>query len=272
MPAKSGIYNSPMFRLLARKPKPIERRVITLALEDGHALEIDLLHHPRARRLKLVVDERGARLTLPTRASERVALQFVHEHRDWLRAQLATVQEETRFDFRIGEANALPLRGDSESLRWQSARLTRLMRDGDGLRFDVRGLDCLAGELPTPVVKRALRDFYEAEARADIVRWLPLYSEGLPRLPARIVLKRLHSQWGSLTSSAVMTLDLALVIARASAFDYVLVHELCHLLHHDHSRAFWHEVEARCPHWRDERDYLQSEGRRLKAAVQTLTG
>ncbi|MDO5609805.1 MAG: SprT family zinc-dependent metalloprotease [Pseudomonadota bacterium] len=261
-----------MFRLLARKPKVIERRVITLALGDGNEIEIDLLRHPRARRIKLLVDERGVRLTLPVRASERLALQFAGEHRDWLRTQLAALEVETRFDFRIAEGAALPLHGGSELLRWQPARLTRLVRDGDGLRFDVRGLDGLVGALPTPAVKRALRDFYEAEARADIARWLPLYSEGLPRLPARVVLKRLHAQWGSLTSRAVMTLDLALVIARPSAFEYVLVHELCHLLHHDHSRAFWREVEARCRHWRVERDYLHGEGRRLKATMRALAG
>lgn len=261
-----------MFRLLARKPKAIERRLITLEMGDGQAVDIDLLRHPRARRLKLAVDERGARLTLPARASEQLALEFAREHRDWLRVQLAAMQAETRFEFRIGETATLPLRGVDQALSWQPARLTRLRRDGDGLRFDVRGLEGAVGEPPTPAVKRALRDFYEAEARADIARWLPRYSDDLPRLPARIVLKRLHSQWGSLTSSAVMTLDLALVIAEPAAFEYVLVHELCHLLHHDHSRAFWREVEARCPHWRVERDYLHSEGRRLKATMRALAG
>jgi len=51
---------------------------------------------------------------------------------------------------------------------------------------------------------------------------------------------------------------------------YVLVHELCHLIHRNHARRFWREVEARCPDWRDERTYLHGEGLALKARLKAL--
>ena len=80
----------------------------------------------------------------------------------------------------------------------------------------------------------------------------------------------MRSQWGSLAPDGTVALDLALVLARPSAFEYVLVHELCHLLHHDHSPAFWAAVEARFPAWRDERTYFRAEGTRLKASLRAL--
>src|SRR5690606_7297934 len=119
-------------------------------------------------------------------------------------------------------------------------------------------------------IGRALRDFYEAEARADIAAWMPRYLPGLPRPPSRVRLRVLSSQWGSLAPDDTLTLDLALVLGRPSAFEYVLVHELCHLVRADHSRAFWREVEARCPDWRDARDYFHAEGRPLKAALHAI--
>ena len=80
----------------------------------------------------------------------------------------------------------------------------------------------------------------------------------------------MSSQWGSLAPNGVVALDLALVLARPSALEYVLVHEQSHLVRADHSRAFWREVESRFPAWRDERDYFHADGRRLKASLRGL--
>ena len=63
------------------------------------------------------------------------------------------------------------------------------------------------------VLWRALREFYEAQARTDIGRWLPHYLPGLPRAPVRIRLKIMSSQWGSLSPDGSLALDLALLLA-----------------------------------------------------------
>ena len=66
----------------------IQRDTVALAMEDGSEVEVLRVRDPRARRLRLSVDERGARLTLPPRASAVSGARFLHEHRDWLAAQL----------------------------------------------------------------------------------------------------------------------------------------------------------------------------------------
>ena len=117
---------------------------------------------------------------------------------------------------------------------------------------------------------RALKEFYLAEARADIGRWLPVYLPTLPRAPSAIRVRPLSSLWGSLSARDALSLDLALVLGKPAAFEYVLVHELCHLLHRNHKRAFWREVEARGADWRAQRDYLRGEGSALKASLRRL--
>lgn len=252
-------------RLRLLPTKSIERDVIVVALEDHGQIDVQRVRDPRAKRIKLSVDERGARLTLPPRASLVSGDRFVHEHRQWLAMQLqkyATSDAST--PLLRHQTTSLLLRGVELPLTWSEGRYARLCRDGHGLQF------AAPARASSASLRRALREFYEAEARADIGHWMPRYLPSLPRAPARIRLKVMSSQWGSLSPDGALALDLALVLGRPSAFEYVLVHELCHLLHADHSRNFWREVEARFPAWRDERTYFHEHGRFLKRSLRCL--
>lgn len=254
-----------LLRLLSPRSAPpaLQRDIAHLELADGHSIDVLRVRDPRAKRIKLSVGERGARLTLPLRASLVAGDRFMHEHRDWVAQQLLVCRGDIT-PLQRGVSATLPLRDAALALHWQEGRFAQIARDGDNVRFQ---LPAAAGDA---TVRRALRDFYEAEARADIARWMPQYMPGLPRPPSRIRLRVLSSQWGSLAPDGTLTLDLALVLGRPSAFEYVLVHELCHLIHANHSRAFWREVEHRCPDWHDARDYFRDHGRHLKASLHTL--
>ncbi len=248
----------------AKQPRALQRDTVELPLDDGRCLAVLRVRDPRARRMRLSVDERGARLTLPMRASLRAGERFLHEHRAWLAQQVQAHAISDLETLLPGTTSALPLRGGTLPLRWEAGRYTGISRQTEGLLFR-HGARCSAAGL-----RRALRDFYEGEARVDLGRWLPVWLPGLPRAPSRIRFKMTSSQWGSLAPDDALSLDLALVLGRPSAFEYVLVHELCHLIHPDHSPAFWGEVEQRCPDWRRERDYFHAEGRCLKARLRAL--
>ncbi|MEL1265841.1 SprT family zinc-dependent metalloprotease [Pseudoxanthomonas putridarboris] len=252
-------------RLIARTPRSVERDMVELPLDDGRTLTVQRVRDPRAKRLKLSVDERGARLTLPLRASLVSGERFLHQHRDWLAAQLARhLPDDDACALVPGQTTHLLLRGASLPLHWREGRFARIELHDDGVHAQ------WPARANATTLRRTLRAFYEAQARADIGRWLPGYLAGLPRAPRQVRLKVMSSQWGSLSPDGTLALDLALVLGRPSAFEYVLVHELCHLLQANHSPAFWREVEARCPAWRDERAYFHAEGRRLKATLHRL--
>lgn len=241
----------------------MQRETLRIRLEDGREIEVTRVRDPRARRIRLSVSERGARLTLPLRASLKAGDAFLHEHRGWLAAQLADHGDARPLD--RAATTGLPLREACCPVRWETGRYSHAQ-----LRDDGTIVFAAPAQAGPDALRRALREFYEAQARADIARWMPAYLAGLPRPPSRVRLKVMSSQWGSLAPDGTLTLDLALVLGRSSAFEYVLVHELCHLIHADHSRAFWREVETRCPDWREARDYFREHGRRLKGELHAL--
>ncbi len=250
--------------LRTKRPAPPAAEIRPLALADGREVPVRWVRDRRARRLRLIVSDKGARLTLPPAASVRLAEAFLREHRDWLADQLARQQPDNAPLFGRGWDAPLPLRGAQAPLAWREGRFARatLTEHGIELQLPERADDRRA--------RAALRDFYLQQARTDLGAWLPRYLPALPRPPVSVRLRPLSSLWGSLSPGDGVSLDLALVLGRASAFEYVLVHELCHLLHANHSPRFWTEVESRWPHWRDERDYLRGEGLALKATLARL--
>jgi predicted metal-dependent hydrolase len=253
-----------MFSFLkpAAKPEPETR---LLRLTNGESVEIVWVRDSRARRLRLIVNEGVIRLTLPHSASIRLAEAFLFENRDWLARQLLKrPRREVRPPFDRGSDLHLPLRNEQWPLGWRDGRYARVDLDAEKITLT------LPESASAAQARRALKEFYLGQARADIGRWLPKYLPQLPGAPTSLKLRALSSLWGSLSPNDDLSLDLSLVLGRPSAFEYVLVHELCHLIHRNHSRRFWREVEARWPGWRDERDYLHGEGLALKSELKRL--
>lgn len=87
------------------------------------------------------------------------------------------------------------------------------------------------------------RELFEARLRvvAEPLRWV----RQLP--PFR--LKFMTRQWGSCSPSGRLTLNPSLVAAPREAIDYVLLHELCHLKHHNHGNAFYTTLKRHLPNW-----------------------
>ena len=86
----------------------------------------------------------------------------------------------------------------------------------------------------------------------------------------RVDVRDYRSQWGSCSPSGRLAFNWRLALAPFDVLDYVVVHELCHLLVPNHSKRFWRLVESRRPGWREQRDWLRDHGEELLAFRPTL--
>jgi predicted metal-dependent hydrolase len=76
-----------------------------------------------------------------------------------------------------------------------------------------------------------------------------------------VTVRSQRTRWGSCSPSGRISLNWRLVQMPESVRDYVLLHELTHLLHLNHSKRFWRELERVCPWHRDARGWLKANGR-----------
>ncbi|NLU51968.1 MAG: M48 family metallopeptidase [Clostridiaceae bacterium] len=65
------------------------------------------------------------------------------------------------------------------------------------------------------------------------------------------------SRWGSCSYKNRINLSWRLILANKRAIDYVIIHELCHVLHKNHSKAFWQEVEKHMPDYKNHKKWLK---------------
>ncbi len=92
-------------------------------------------------------------------------------------------------------------------------------------------------------------------ARLDAC-WATFPADGHHRPTLR--LKHMRTRWGSMSPKGNMSLRLDLIRAPDECIDYVILHELCHLVHPNHGREFWALVEQLVPDWKRRKRLLES--------------
>tara|TARA_A100001015_G_scaffold312246_1_gene417039 strand:+ start:1996 stop:2670 length:675 start_codon:yes stop_codon:yes gene_type:complete len=85
-------------------------------------------------------------------------------------------------------------------------------------------------------------------------------SNKISLIPNSIKIKSLTSRWGSCSSKKNVNLNWKLIHAPLNCIEYVIIHELVHLIHMNHSKIFWNEVENHCPTFKTDKKWLDDFG------------
>jgi predicted metal-dependent hydrolase len=201
----------------------------------------------RARRLTVRVFHTGrVEVVVPFRTSPRAVERFLERHRPWIERK----REEARR--RAGPPVPFPppqidLPACGESWRLHLAggvRRARIAASGPGL-LTLSG-DAGEGHL----VRQALRRWLMQRARQVLAPLLADCARELGFSYQRVLIRRQRTRWGSCSTRGTISLNCCLLFQRPAVVRYLMIHELAHTQHMNHSRRFWHCVARHCADYR----------------------
>lgn len=118
-----------------------------------------------------------------------------------------------------------------------------------------------------PAALTEIRHFYKREAVKFLSQRVAYWAEQTQLVPAEVKFREQKTRWGSCSSRRAINLNWRLVVFSPDLIDYVIVHELCHLKHMNHSAAFWGLVEKHMPNY----EALEKELKKSQFMVEFLS-
>jgi predicted metal-dependent hydrolase len=192
----------------------------------GLAWPVELRPHPRARAMRLRLDEARARLTLtyPRRMSRRVALEWAGRQGDWVEAQLAQLLPGEP----LCPGATIPLEGRTVRLYWEEALPRAPLLSGDQL-------SCGG---PAAAFAGRVERFLRGLARVRLSEATALVAERAGVTVRSVSVGDASSRWGSCSASGAIRFNWRLILAPPHLLDWVVAHEVAHRRHMDHGPAF----------------------------------
>ncbi len=208
-------------------------------------LRLHLIRNRRARRYVLRLNRDGsARVTVPRGGTENEAMRFAARNSAWLERQLVHLAAQ------LVRPRTWQL-GTTILFRGEPVRLEQGINGNAGCVQ--LGDDMLCVKDVTGNLRPEVEGFLMRLARRD----LPVRTSELAALHGitirRVSVRNQRSRWGSCSRRGTISLNWRLVQAPPFVRDYIVLHELAHVKHMNHSNRFWNEVARLCP------EYLRAE-------------
>ena len=233
---------------------------MNLLMDDN--TPIDVIRTNRRKTASIKVINGRVQVIVPENLSEIRIQQIVQSRKPWILEKLTLQSEQS-----IPKPKEY-ISGESFSYLGKNYRLKVLLNEPTEVKL--KGGNLVVGvylkwsdTVRNTFIRRELVKWFEYHALVRLTEKTNRFAKMLGVNPRSISVRDFTSRWGSCCSSGNITYNWRIVIAPHSIVDYVVVHELCHLLEHNHSDEFWRNVSKIMPDYQSNKDWLKFNGLKL---------
>jgi predicted metal-dependent hydrolase len=234
---------------------------------QGRSVEYRLKQSQRTRGIRLEIrSETGLTVVVPRKYSRQQVLDMLRQKEGWILKHLSP-----------GKAVQMPLftheAGHGDRLIFMGRPIEIVINPGKSASSPavLNGNKLLISTgARNAAMPKILENWYRQQAASVFKQKADNFREIMGLRYNAIFIRGQKTRWGSCSPSGNITLNWKLLLAPEDVVDYVVIHELAHLKHMNHSKKFWDTVEHYCPNWKKHRRWLtqhQDELRTMAAFV-----
>lgn len=221
----------------------------------------------RAKRARIVVTPSKVEIVAPLRMAESVIHRFVQNKQSWVIQTMGKLRHRAQMlesfaPVEYVQDAMIPFRGEKIPLTIASTKLKKIK-----IEFDSRFKALIPITYQDTDYQDAIRDSFirwmKRRALIEAEIYVQRYAEKMRLFPRSVRIKNQKSRWGSCGINDDINLNWLLMLAPPEVFEYVVVHELCHIQVKNHSPEFWKLVAIYLPNYKQHRVWLKTHGASL---------
>ena len=232
----------------------------TLRIGDADVPYALIRTKQRRRTIAFAIEGReGLVVRAPMKASFKSIEEVAQKFSRWITRRLAELRDVAPPRPMIG-GGTVPVLGQEVRLRvlTGSGRRARCTRVDDAL--EIRVPEHVPSDDYATAILDAVLAWYREFAAAEFVRRADFWAAHLGVTYLALHVSNPTARWGSCSAGNDIRINWRLAMAPPALLDYVIAHELCHVVHKNHSRRFWAKLAKVMPDWRERREELRRIG------------
>ena len=229
-------------------------------------IEFNIIRRKR-KSISIKIESNGRIIvSAPLRINKEEILQVVKSKSDWIVKNQAEIKkrglnkitreisEDSTFMY-LGEEYPLHLIFD-ENIKNITVELNKKSLERQGFIIHANTMD-------VEKIKMAFEKWYRAETLKIVTKRIDYYAINFKDKVTNIRVKEQKRRWASCTGKNAILFNWRISMARADVLDYIVIHEMCHMDHRNHSKYFWNRVEEIMPNYKEKHAWLKVNGMNL---------
>lgn len=227
---------------------------------------IEVVKTTRRGSIALKVEPDRIALMVPKQFSEATIESLIENERDWLLQQIRKHQAEMPKRLLLKNGHELLLFGEKILFKEDHHTLVKTLSVAlDGAHLMAYMKTARALKDPQATQRKKVVQFFSEQLQTYLEPRLQMFAEQIGVQPTEVTIRNYKSRWGSCYTDGRVQFNWRLAMAPKGVVDYVIQHELCHLIHPNHSADYWALVARHCPDFETHKQWLKDNGAALIA-------